>query len=88
MSRNELLTRLKNLQDFRVDGLVGCDATLRREAASYYETTLRPILGTCNFAVAMRTPNLTNYLLTYIHTYLLTYLLTYSLHGAESFLRS
>ena len=57
--RNELMTCLKKLQDFIFDGLVGYDATLRREANSYYETTLRLIPGACNFVVAMRTPNLT-----------------------------
>jgi hypothetical protein len=49
----------KNLQVSRVYGLVGYDATLRAEAASYYETTLCRIPGACNFAIAMRTPNLT-----------------------------
>ena len=57
--RNELMTCLNNLHDFRVYVLVGYDATLRTEAASYYETTLRPLPGACNFSVAIRTPNLT-----------------------------
>lgn len=55
------MTCLKNLKDFRVDGLVGYDATMRTDSASYYETTLPRIPGACNFAVAMRSPNLNNY---------------------------
>jgi len=53
---------LKNLKDFTVDDLVEYDATLKTEAASYYETTLRHFPGACKFAVALRTSNLTIYI--------------------------
>jgi hypothetical protein len=46
------MTCLKNLKDFRFYGLMGYNITMRTEAASYYETTLRHIPEDRNFVVA------------------------------------